>query len=359
MKSCLHACSSLLAAICAFLFVTVSTLILVIFIADRLLFNAEAYKLALRNQHIYDRMPGLAAEQLIYEETHPNGNKPLAPELKRLTQSDWEIMLSEILTAESLQTQAESVIDQFFSYLNTPSKPLELKVSLVDFKEKLDGEEGFCAIMRIVNAQPACDSEEWAQIVSGSQSAQFEDLPFCRPSEEVLASAESYIRASLHDLVATIPDETYLDENQASSSSTTTKDDPRADLQRAHRWIWLSLCLPAFLILLVAVFGVRSFTGCGLWLGLPLVFTGLFTFVAAVVTWVLPGWLITRNAPGGKATLEGVAPGVTQALVDVGNSLAHITASTVGIVAILLIMLGLGVLAVGFLFRLLRRSNLL
>ena len=88
-------------------------------------------------------------------------------------------------------------------------------------------------------------------------------------------------------------------------------------------------------------------------------FTGLFTFVAAVATWVLPGWLITRNAPGGKVTLEGVAPGVTQALVDVGNSLAHITASTVGIVAILLIMLGLGVLAVGFLFRLLRRSNLL
>ena len=127
---------------------------------------------------------------------------------------------------------------------------------------------------------------------------------------------------------------------RASSSSTTTKDDPRADLQRAHRWIWLSLCLPAFLFLLVAVFGVRSFTGCGLWLGLPLLFTGLFTFVAAVVTWVLPGWLITRNAPGGEVTLEGVAPGVTQALVDVGNSIAHIAAGTVGIVAILLILLG-------------------
>jgi hypothetical protein len=357
MKSCLNTCSTLLAAICAFLFVIISALIVVIFIADRLLFNAGAYKLALRNQHIYDRMPGLAAEQLIYDETHPTGNKPMSPELQRLTQSDWEIMLSEILTSESLQTQAESVIDQFFSYLNTPSKPLELKVSLVDFKEKLDSEEGFRATMRIVNAQPACDSDEWAQLVSESQSAQFEDLPFCRPSEEVLASAESYIRASLHDLVLTIPDETYLDNNRPLSSSTTTKDDPRADLQRAHRWIWLSLCLPAFLFLLVAVFGVRSFTGCGLWLGLPLVFTGLFTFVAAGVTWVLPGWLITRNAPGGKVTLEGVAPGVVQALVDVGNSLAHITASTVGIVSIVLIIIGMGVLAAGFLFGLATRSK--
>jgi hypothetical protein len=358
MKSCLHACSTLLAGVFAFLFVIVAVFVLVIFIADRLLFNAEAYKLALRNQHIYDRMPGLAAEQLIYEDTHPNGSQPVAPELKRLTQSDWEIMLSEILTSESLKTQAESVIDQFFSYVNTPAKPLKLKVSLVDFKGKLDGEEGFRAIMRIVNAQPTCDSEEWAQIASGAQSAQFEDLPFCRPSEEVLAASETYIRDSLHDLVANIPDETYLDNNRASSSSTTTKDDPRADLQRAHRWIWLSLCLPALLILLVAVFGIRSFPGCGFWLGIPLLFTGLITFVAAVITWVLPGWLITRNAPGGEVTLDGVAPGVTQALVDVGNSLAHIAASTVGIVAILLILLGAGLLVVGFLFGAARHSNL-
>jgi hypothetical protein len=357
MKSCLNAFSTLLAVLCAFLFVFLAFFTLTIFIADRLLFSAGTYKQALRGQHVYDRMPELIAEQVIYQDQHTSSGEGLAPELKRLTQSDWEIMLSEIITPAALQTQTESVIDQLLVYINTPGQALELKVSLVDFKQKLDGEEGLRATMQIINAQPACSSEEWAQIVSGAQSAQFQDLPYCRPSAEILAASEPYLRDALHQLVASIPDETYMDNTPASASRATRTQDSRADLKRVRRYIWLSLCIPAGLILLVAAFGVRSLTGCGLWLGIPLLFTGLLTFLTALATWMLPGWLIARNAPSDKVSLEGVAPGVTQMLVDVGTSIAHSAARTLGILAILLILLGLGLIAAGILFGLATRST--
>jgi hypothetical protein len=357
MKSCLNTLSSILAALCAFLFVLVASLTLLVFIADRLLFSAGTYKQALRSQRAYERMPAWIAEQIIYQEQHTTTSTGLASELKRLTQADWEILIQEILTPAALQAQAESVIDQFFAYVNTPDKPLELKISLVDFKQKLDGEEGLRATMHIINAQPACTSDEWARIVNGVASAQFEFIPFCKPPEEILAASEPYIRDALHEVVAAIPNETFIDNHSASTTSPAPVDDGRVTLQRVRRYIWLSLCIPVGLFLLTAVFGVRSFTGCGLWLGIPLLFTGLFTFVGALVTWVLPSWLIARNAPGGKATLEGVAPGVTQALVDVGTTIAHSVARTTGIIAILLILLGVGLLAAGFLFGLARRSK--
>jgi hypothetical protein len=355
MKSCLNAISTILAAICAFLFVFVAALTLYLFIADRMLLSAGAYKQALRGQNFYEHLPALIAEQIIYQEAHNISDTGLTPELKRLTQSDWEILISEILTPDALQTQTESVIDQFFVYLNTPSKELKLKVSLVEFKQKLDGDAGYRAVMHIVDAQPDCNSEEWAAFIA-SGSYQFEDVPFCRPPTEVVAASEPYIRDALHDLTAAIPNETFLDNNATASTRTTSTDDGRDDLQRVRRWIWLSLCLPVGLLLLTAVFGVRSFTGCGLWLGLPPMFTGLFTFIAALITWRLPSWLIARNAPGGQVTIEGLAPGLTQALVDVGISIAHSAARTLGLIGILLILLGMGVLIAGFLFGMARRG---
>jgi hypothetical protein len=356
MKNCLNVISALLAAICAFLFVCVAALTLFLFIADRILLSPGAYKQALRSQNVYERMPAWIAEQIIYQETRPGATTSLPPELERLSQSDWEILISEILSADALQTQAESVIDQFFVYLNTPSKPLKLKVSLVDFKQKLDGEAGYRAVIHIIDAQPGCNTDEWMAFIT-TGSYQFEDIPLCRPPDEIMASTEPYLREALHDLTDAIPNETYLDDSATATTRATRTEDGRDELQRVRRWIWLSLCLPVGLLLLTAVFGVRSFTGCGLWLGIPLALTGAGTFLAALITWRLPGWLIAR-APGGKVTIEGMAPDVTQALVDVGTAIAHSAARMAGILGFVLILLGLGLLAAGLLFGLARRTYL-
>jgi len=79
-------------------------------------------------------------------------------------------------------------------------------------------------------------------------------------------------------------------------------------------------------------------------------FTGLFTFLAVLITWTLPSWLIARNYPSGVVTIEGVAPGVTQILLDSGVTIAHSAAKTIGIIGILVGLLGMGLLAAGFLF---------
>jgi hypothetical protein len=56
--------------------------------------------------------------------------------------------------------------------------------------------------------------------------------------------------------------------------------------------------------------------------------------------------------------MAGVAPGVSEALVDVGLSIAHAAARTIGIVSFLLILLGVGLLAAGILFGMARRASM-
>ena len=365
MKSCFAAVSNLLAAAFAILFILAASLIIVVFIADLQLFNAASYRRAMLDQHVYERMPALAAEQIIYQADHPTSSASLAPELKRLSQPDWEYLISQVLTTEAMRVQTENVIDQFFTYLappytliyasvDTSPKPLDLKISLVDFKQNLDSQTGYNAILHIINQQPACTAQEWEQLVNSVQTAQFENIPFCHPPADVLTIAEPYLRTALHDLTATIPNEVHLEGRNISASGSARLDEFRLTYRRVRRWIGLSLCLPLILLALTAVFGVRSLTGCGLWLGLPLAVTGLFTFVAALVTWRLPGWA-SSTASGGHLTAEGVAPGLTQALVDVATYIVHAAARTMGVVGILMVLLGGGLLVAGLLFGTARR----
>ena len=145
MKNCLSVLSTFLAALCAFLFIIVTSLTLVVFIGDRLLLNPSTYKQALNSENAYDTFPTLIAEQIVYQVQHPGSHGRLPTDLQRLTQDDWEVLLSDILTPESIKIQAESLIDQIFTYVNTPGAPLDLQISLVDFKQKLDGDIGFRA----------------------------------------------------------------------------------------------------------------------------------------------------------------------------------------------------------------------
>jgi hypothetical protein len=363
MNSRLNTISILLAAICAFLFVLVASIILIIFIGDRLVFDPGIYKQALRSENVYKRMPALIGEQITYQIKNPAAGENYPPELQRLTQDDWDVLLTDLISPASLQTQTESVIDQFFVYINTPGTPLALQISLVDFKQKLDSDDGYRAVMQIINLQPACSSDEWAQIANTNGAAQadtvhpFEDIPYCRPSDEILTASEPYIRKAIHQVVASIPDETSLNPN-GTSAKRTPQDDGRDALKRARGYVLVSLCLPIGLLMLIAVFGVRSFNSGGLWLGIPLGVTGLFGLVAAAVTWALPTWLIIRYAPSGKVTMQGVAPGVVQLLVDIGTSLAHSAARTLGIVSLVLLVAGLGLISAGVLFGWATRSSL-
>jgi hypothetical protein len=353
MKSCTNTVSSLLAATCAILFAIATALSLPANIVERSLFEAGAYKQALVDQHTYARMPALIAEQIIYTLEQPATAETLNPGLKRLTRADWELILSDLLTEADLQFWAESLIDTFIEYVNPHHNLVEVSYSLNDFKKKLDSEAGYRAALHMISTQPACTSDEWAQIVNQVQSAQFENLPFCRPPAEVLAVAEPYIREALHSLSAAIPYELTYD---FSSPSSPVEVEPwHARLLLVQTMIKVSLCLPLLLLVLTALFGVRSLASGGLWLGLPLACAGLLTLLTAQITRLLPGWLIAQAFPSGAVTIQGVAPGVTQELVDLVTSVTHAAARSINFTGVVLAVLGAGLLAAGFLLGLARR----
>jgi hypothetical protein len=273
----------------------------------------------------------------------------LPKEFERLTQADWEILLTDLLSSSWMQTQIEGVIDQFFAYVNHPGSELSIKVSMVEFKQRLQGQAGVNAILRIIRAQPSCDSAEWAAILSSQSGANFDEIPLCCPPDEILKESEPYIQEALDKVALDIPDETSLAGNETPQSSSGTSDG-RKELQQARTIILLSPCLPMLFLVLIALFGVRSLKGWLLWWGVPFLLTGMGGFIMAALIWFGPGWIISASAPGGKVVIEGVATGLTQVIVDIGISIAHSTATTMGLLSIALGMAGFFMVAVSFFF---------
>ena len=143
----LSACARLLAGFFAILFIISALISLLLFNAERHFTNPELYKRVLLEERVYDSLPRLLSNQIsegmLYD---PCAEDPSACEgegedgsqddeggppdyFKNMDTEQWELLLREILTPDWLQTQAESVIDQFFDFLDSDDPVPSISVS--------------------------------------------------------------------------------------------------------------------------------------------------------------------------------------------------------------------------------------
>ncbi|MBI5823158.1 MAG: hypothetical protein HZB18_03965 [Chloroflexi bacterium] len=196
--------------------------------------------------------------------------------LKNLSSENWQALILHLLPPQDLQEMTEATLDQLSAYLNGETDTVTMP--LAKLKARLTGQAGEDFIQMMVNAQPPCTEEQKEQINSTDFGMEGQPPVVCAATGETLEKVSQELQSQLNEALAELPKEATLVKppsasNPASGGGPLGKD-PQAALQKINIALNLSPLLPLAFLLLVALFGVRSFKGWLNWWGVPIFITG-------------------------------------------------------------------------------------
>ena len=259
-----------LAWICAFLLVITGVFALFTFNIERRAFSPETFKQAFEKQGLYIRMPAILAGIL---HTSLAQDATTDPFLKTLTVEEWEAGIVFLLPPEDIKLISNDALDSFFAYLNNQSA--SVSISLLPVKNRLAGPQGIEVVRLIINAQPDCTAEQLFQMGLGFLSG---NISLCKPPEEMMGLLTPVLESELQAVTNAIPNEVTL-----ASSESSTQGDPRLRLNRIRTVMKLTVILPIFLLLMLTILIVRSFTDWLKWWGFPFLLTGVITVFTGLI----------------------------------------------------------------------------
>ena len=268
------------AAICAVLFVISTVLVLLLFNIEAKAFSSATYKQAFEDQRLYERMPAVLANALT---TTMGPNINAIPFLRALTLEDWQNTISMLLPPEELKAMANNALDSIFDYLN--GKTNSVVISLLPVKAQLAGDSGMSVVLEILSLQPACTAEQLTQMALGLLSG---EIALCNPPPEAIGLLTPFLQAQLQTLTTIIPNEITLVPGTVSG----TPQDPRLKLNTIRFAIELTPLIPAFLLIAMTVFAVRSLVGWLTWWGWSFMLAGAGSVLIGLVGAPLVGWIL-------------------------------------------------------------------
>jgi hypothetical protein len=279
-----------IAVLCAILFVLTVGIALVLFNAERRLFNADLYTAALESQNFYENLPALAAETLSTAPQEDGDLSAVRSLLAMVPAENWEAALRALLPAEVSKPMSEQAIASAFDYLNGKSETATL--SLADFKAHMSSPASTQAFVDILRAQPPCTLEQMAEMTFNALTGN-PKLIFCNPSEEALGLMQPLIQSGLQTAAAGIPDSVTLIQPDAEKLQ-----EPLRVLRTLRGVLRFSPLIPLGLLFLVTLFAVRDAKSWLLWWGVPLLLGGLLGLLLAALIGPLTNWaFLTYAAP--------------------------------------------------------------
>jgi hypothetical protein len=336
----LSACARLLAGFFAILFIISALFSLLLFNAQWHFTNPDLYKRILLEERVYDSLPRLLSTQISAGITYnPCAEDPSTCEdegedpsddneggppdyFKNLDVEQWELLLREILTPDWLQTQAESVIDQTFDFLDSDDAAPSISISMVELKSRLMGRNGVDTVLKILDAQPSCSEDQLSELIhSFEDRSEQPDLLSCRPPQRIIDEYMPSIEETLNEIIGDLPNEAILGENFMDSDEPNGTREGElqigTSLRRIRSYLRFSPIVPVIFLLLVAVFGVRSFRDLLRWWGIPFLLTGLIALVFSILSMPIFNWVL-------RTYVEGQIPGfLSMEFTDLGFELGR------------------------------------
>lgn len=291
------------AVICAFAFVFIAVAGIFFYVAGTRLLQAQIYKDALAKEQFYERFPGIVADTVVHlaqaGRTAPADSRAqVAADLfAQLTPADWDRLIGAIAPASYLRQEIEGGIEQVVAFIHSDAANLSVTISLVELKRHLVGPEAEAAYLALLEAKPPCGARE-LEDAGGLPVA-------CRPTPEQMPQVRENFRIAMRALVDRMPDQ--YDPFLRPSANAAVRNEMAALIRARERWrrieAWAawSPVVPAFLLLLIALFAVRSVRGWLLWWGIPCFFAGAFAAMTAFpvvpVTRLMFSILVEPNLP--------------------------------------------------------------
>ena len=304
-------CARFLAAICLALFVVSAVIALLLVNIRSYFLSPETFSQAFGDAGVYEELPEIAADQLLYGMTfNPCLEDPALCEgegagtrsigdqggmpsyFANLPEGVWESILTELIDPSWLEEQTESILEQVFSILTEESPTDAIVISMVDLKDRIHGDGGYQAVLNALQAQPDCTVEQMQVLTQAFASQGLSDTVLnCRPPADVMTSIEPYIRSGLFEVGATLPDNVEIEIPAelriANSDAVSALSIARAAFRYAP---WIAL----FWLLAVTVFVVRDVGSWLGWWGPGLFMAGLAAMLMGAAFDPLLSWSLDR-----------------------------------------------------------------
>jgi hypothetical protein len=298
----------LVAVLCAIAFVFLTIAAVFAFAIGTRFMQARTYANALIRDHFYAKVPGIVADLAVHgakaEQAASRGaeNDALAM-VAQLTPADWNSLFGAFAPPEYLQQQTESALEQYLGYLHSDEPVPEIQISLVELRKNLVGPRAEEAYLAMLATKPPCTPEQ----LLGSGG-----LPVgCQPPADQLPRVREAFRAAMRQAADQMPAQVNLLAPAAMPGRHTALEVPiktRHVLVGIEYWAGWSPAVPGALLLLIALFGVRSLRGLLLWWGIPCLLAGIATALLALPLVPLARWLFsTLVVPSLPAQVPGVA----------------------------------------------------
>ena len=364
--------SLILAGIFVALFILSTVAVVFSFFPTRQILNPDFYKQTLADQEIYQRLPGVIAQQLASSITQDGGESTLlenpSVNILILEQEEWESILTDLIDPGWLQTQTENIIDQFFDILLISPDPVNapIAISLKEVKSRLAGPEGTQAFKQILDAQPPCTVNQllgFLQLGLGLPTSI--DTLLCRPPDHIISELTSAVGSFLSSAVDQVPDQVTvsLPEALLDNSSSGRSPDPNQaaipeiiqTLRRTNTAILWGPVLPLVFLFLVTILAVRSLNDFLFWWGGSLLAAGLISLILSLSLFPATNWAFSRLIPDESGTFFGLTNILIQLGVgDLSQELASRLVMSVVIPATVITIIGFSLLLA---FYLLRRNS--
>lgn len=263
-------------------FVLTVGIALVLFNAEKRLFNPDLYTAVLESQNFYENLPALAAEALSASPQEGEYLSAMQSLLAVIPAENWEAALRVLLPVEVSQPMAEQAIASVFDYLNGKSETAT--ISLTNFKTHMSAPASAQAFVVILRAQPPCTLEQIAEMIFNGLAGN-PKLVFCNPSEDALGMMEPLIQSGLQTTAAGIPDSVTLIQPETGGAQN-----PMNGLRAVRTVMRFSPLVPLGLLFLITIFAVHDLKGWLNWWGIPLLIGGIIGLLLAVAISPLFQW---------------------------------------------------------------------
>lgn len=325
----------ILAGICAVLFVFTGVAALLLFNIERKAFSSASYKQAFEKQKLYERMPAILASAL---STSITENENANPTLKILAGEDLEASISALLPPEELKTLTDEALDSIFAYLNGEAD--SARISLASFKTHLASPAGADAVLKILESQPDCTTEQLFQMTLGAITGS--EFIFCNPPQELTGLVRPLLETQLAFTAAILPDQITL----ISGARSGTENDPRVELNRVRTIMKLTPVLPLLFLIGIILFTVRSLLDWLRWWGYPFLITGVTSLGISILGAPLVGWIIQLIIE--IQAEQFTSPILLSTLRETTSAVARQILNPVAIQGLLLVVLGYAMILTAF-----------
>ena len=271
MNNSLKVFTGFLALSFAVLFVLSTAFALALFSIERNVFDADLYIRALDEENMYERLPELTARALAIAAQNPERNFLLSL-FGNLSEEEWRGLVVDLLPPEVLRSLAVDTVTQIMTYINGERDNAVL--SLAALKAHLQSPEGVNAVYGILKAQPDCSLEQLTAMALNQQS-----LELCNPPETFLfIDLRPVIETQIQAAVSLVPEQVTIitaDENRIQALR---------DLRVLRLFMRWSPLMPVFWLLAMTALVVRSLDDWLKWWGYSLLFAGLLSMAASLIS---------------------------------------------------------------------------